>query len=85
MVEKTGAVKGPVVVRELGEIGKYRVRLVRDRGRLVLDIREYVKGANFEGFTRKGIRLVSPKEMLALHGMVAETIAELEREGAKTA
>lgn len=50
-----------VVVREFGEVGKYRVRLVRSSDKpdapLLIDVREYVRGANYEGFTRKGIRL----------------------------
>lgn len=49
------------VVRELADVGKYRVRVVKPSGKpgtpAVLDVREYVKGQNYEGFTRKGVRL----------------------------
>jgi len=51
-----GATNKPAVVREFGEIGKYRIRLIEDGGKMILDIREYVKGMNYEGFTRRGVR-----------------------------
>ncbi|MBI2932562.1 MAG: hypothetical protein HYY16_13005 [Planctomycetes bacterium] len=50
-----------VVLREMGEVGRYRVRVVKASEKPespeLLDIREYVRGANYEGFTRKGVRL----------------------------
>lgn len=46
------------VVREFPPIGKYRVRLVKSqKGVVSLDVREYVAGETFEGFTRRGIRI----------------------------
>jgi hypothetical protein len=45
------------VVREFDAIGKYRVRLLRDKGRLFLDIREYLDEETYKGFTRRGVRL----------------------------
>jgi hypothetical protein len=64
-----------VVDRDCGQIGKYRVRLVRasdkpDAPRL-LDVREWVKGANYEGFTRKGVRL-GAAEARALRAILEE-------------
>jgi hypothetical protein len=49
-----------VVIQDMGCVGKYRARIVMTsakNARAVLDIREYAIGANFEGFTRKGIRI----------------------------
>lgn len=59
------------VVKEFTPIGKYRVRLVSPITSgprpVYLDIREYINGENFQGFTRKGIRLDAPSmELLSL-------------------
>lgn len=55
-----------IVVREFPDIGKYKVRLVqkstRDE-RLILDIREYANGPNYQGFTRRGVRLMVQDEL----------------------
>jgi hypothetical protein len=64
-----------VVLRECGEVGRYRVRLVAasekpDAAKFV-DVREYVRGANYEGFTRKGVRL-GPSETRALRAVLQE-------------
>lgn len=50
-----------VVLREYPPVGKYRVRLLKpDTNSLpVVDIREYVMGEVFEGFTRRGIKLTA--------------------------
>ncbi len=46
------------VVKEFGNIGRYRVRLLGTQdGRNVLDIREWIANESFEGYTRRGIRL----------------------------
>lgn len=48
-----------VVLQEFPAIGKYRVRIVKpdEKSAAILDIREYVTGAGFEGFTRRGVKL----------------------------
>ncbi len=78
---RTKRVVKQIVVREFGEIGKYRVRIVRTSEKAGspawLDIREYVKGANFEGFTRKGVRL-GTAEMKALRAVLEEAGATIE-------
>jgi len=60
----------PVVVHEFPEVGKYRLRLVRSsagpRASIILDIREYARAETFEGFTRRGIRVVSKAEVESL-------------------
>jgi hypothetical protein len=70
-----------IVVREFGDVGKYRVRLVRASSKpeaaSFLDVREYVRGANYEGFTRKGVRL-GFAEARQLRGI----LEGLEQEGA---
>jgi hypothetical protein len=68
------------VLREFGEIdGKYRVRLIRSSqsSRVHLDIREFVRGSNYEGFTRKGVRIQSLAGIRALR----EALEEIEKEG----
>lgn len=47
------------VLQEFPPVGKYKVRLIKldDKSLPVIDIREYIAGASFEGFTRRGIRL----------------------------
>ena len=50
----------------LGQIGKYRIRKVRvSKDHEFLDIREYVIG-NYEGYTRKGIKLQFPDDVKEL-------------------
>lgn len=67
------------VLREFPPIGKYRVRLVASKrrgGEAVLDIREYVKGGDFEGFTRRGIRLSARAEMDLLRDVLKEVLEQ---------
>jgi hypothetical protein len=70
------------VVREFPPVGKYRVRLVHNPKRPdtdpVLDIREYVSSENFEGFTRRGIRLSDRAQIDLLRDVLKEI---LERNG----
>lgn len=48
-----------VVLQEFPAIGRYRIRLIKPEIKEgpILDIREYIVGDSFEGFTRRGIRL----------------------------
>jgi hypothetical protein len=58
-----------IVVREFPDIGKYKVRLVQKSARdarLILDIREYANGANYQGFTRRGVRIMVQDELAKL-------------------
>ena len=66
-----------VVVREFQQIGRYRVRLVRESKEgspLHLDVREYAVGANFQGFTRKGIRLTAPDDLARLREAIDQAL-----------
>lgn len=58
------------VLHEYPAIGKYRVRVVRNEtrraGGTMLDVREYIQSETFEGFTRRGIRLGSDRELAQL-------------------
>lgn len=54
-----------LVIREFPTVGKYRVRLVKGKEGDLLDVREYINTHEFEGFTRRGIRL-SMSEIEAL-------------------
>ena len=59
------------VVKEFDAIGKYRVRLLAtDNGTQVLDIREYVKNEDFEGFTRRGVRMIVSQDTMLLGGIL---------------
>ncbi|MBV8878874.1 MAG: hypothetical protein JO332_02810 [Planctomycetaceae bacterium] len=66
------------VAREFPPLGKYRVRLLRHpkTGAKVLDIREYVSGESFEGFTRRGIRLGDLGQLDLLRDVLAELVRE---------
>ncbi len=46
------------VVKEFPKVGKYRVRLLRMKQGLALDIREWVETPKFTGFSRRGIRII---------------------------
>jgi hypothetical protein len=45
------------IIKDFGSMGKLRLRLLETKTGPALDVREYVEAANFEGFTRRGIRL----------------------------
>lgn len=45
------------VLVEYEPLGKYRVRVLESKGVEYLDVREYIEGQGFEGFTRRGIRI----------------------------
>lgn len=68
-----------VVLREFPPLGKYRIRLVRNPKRPqdppVLDIREYVSGESFEGFTRRGIRISDRAHIDLLRDVLNEILA----------
>jgi hypothetical protein len=67
------------VLREFPPLGKYRVRLLsgeRAKQR-VLDIREYVSGETFEGFTRRGIRLGDRAQIELLRDVFSELLRDL--------
>lgn len=56
------------VVKEFPTVGRYRVRVLSANGTdgRLLDVREYVSSDGFNGFTRRGIRLSSVKEVSEL-------------------
>ena len=67
-----------IVVREFPDIGKYKVRLVqkgvRD-ARLILDIREYANSPTFQGFTRRGVRLMVEDDLPKLRQVLDQIAA----------
>lgn len=69
-----------VVFQEFPPAGSYRIRLVRDaelKDLVALDVREYVSGRDFQGFTRRGIRLNLPA-MKKLKEALDVAITQLE-------
>lgn len=71
-----------IVVREFPDIGKYKIRLVQKSARdarLILDIREYASGPNYQGFTRRGVRLMVEDEVPKLAGTIDGLGAAAER------
>lgn len=79
---RNGRTRKPVeqiLVKEFPALGKYRVRVVKgtkpDAPRF-LDIREYAKSAEFEGFTRRGVRIALPDQLEVLRRILDEA-AEL--------
>jgi hypothetical protein len=69
-----------IICHELPAVGKYRVRLVKEdlKAPVALDVREYVKGREFEGFTRRGIKLSTTKDIMALRDDLNVVLAMLE-------
>ena len=67
-----------IVLREFPDLGKYKVRLVqkskRDE-RKILDIREYANGPTFQGFTRRGVRIMVDEELPKLRAIMDEIAA----------
>ena len=80
-VDSNGAARpapAQIVVREFADIGKYKVRLLRKSSRdarLILDIREYADSPTFQGFTRRGIRIMVQEELPRLR----EVLDQIER------
>lgn len=64
------------VLKEYPAVGKYRVRLVRTRNGAFFDVREYISGESFEGFTRRGIRLAGPEEIRLLAEQLKQAEAD---------
>ena len=67
------------VLREFPPIGKYRIRLLsgaKPKER-TLDVREYVSGEMFEGFTRRGIRLSDRAQVELLRDVLSELLRDL--------
>lgn len=67
------------VIREFPSIGKHRIRLLahsktREKS---LDLREYVSLESFEGFTRRGIRLVDRAQVELLRDILSEVLRDL--------
>lgn len=69
-----------IICHEFPAVGKYRVRLTKEdpKAPVVLDVREYIKGREFEGFTRRGIRLATTKEIMELRDNLTTAINMLE-------
>jgi hypothetical protein len=64
------------VLQEFPPVGKYRIRLIQNpkRGTKSLDIREYATGESFEGFTRRGVRLVDGAQLRLLRDAITDVI-----------
>ena len=68
---------------DLGRVGPYRARLVRNGDRAVkLDLREYVQSPSFTGWTQRGIRL-DIQAVLGLQALVADAVARLQTPAAQ--
>ena len=67
------------VQNELPPVGRYRVRVLKDSRKPVeqrrsLDIREFVNGDVFEGFTRRGIRLTTKEQVELMRDALNEAL-----------
>ncbi len=64
------------VLQEFPAVGKYRIRLVKrpKKDAAVLDIREYVSSESFEGFTRRGITILSKTQAETLLTVLGEVL-----------
>lgn len=67
------------VIKEFGEISKYKVRVIRStKGEPQLDIREFIDVDGFCNFTRRGIR-VNLKEFRSLSKDSQEILKIMEK------
>lgn len=64
------------VIKEFPALGRYRIRVVRRRGKKALDIREYITAEKFEGFTRRGIMLSTGEDCETLKNILEEIDAK---------
>lgn len=71
MAEKSTPPKDEVI-KEFPALGRYRVRVLKRRGKKALDIREYVNAETFEGFTRRGIVLSTGEDCEKLKDILEE-------------
>lgn len=67
------------VIREFPPVGKYRIRLLaRPKTKeKALDLREFVCSETFEGFTRRGIRLIDRAQVELLRDILSEVLRDL--------
>jgi hypothetical protein len=59
--------------------GSLRARIVRRKGKKYLDLREWHKGPDFEGWTKRGLRF-SASELRVLEGIIADAKVRLNAE-----
>ena len=67
------------VIRELTPVSRYRVRVLEDdkSRKRVVDIREWILGDSFEGFTRRGIRLTDRAQVDLLRDALREILESM--------
>lgn len=67
------------VIRELAPVSRYRVRVLEDdkSRKRVVDIREWILGDRFEGFTRRGIRLTDRAQVDLLRDALREILESM--------
>jgi len=67
------------VIRELAPVSRYRVRVLEDdkSRKRVVDIREWILGDSFEGFTRRGIRLTDRAQVDLLRDALREILESM--------
>ena len=67
------------VIREFPQIGRYRIRLLAHpkTNEKVLDLREYAVLESYEGFTRRGIRLVDRAQVELLRDILSEVLRDI--------
>lgn len=68
-------------VKEYAKAGGYRIRTLTDSRkppgrRLSLDIREYLNNEGFEGFTRRGIRLLDKVHVQNLRDILSTVLVD---------
>ena len=53
------AFKPEPVLKELGDINKYKLRKLKSKDGPIYDLREHVESDTYTGFTKKGVRLTT--------------------------
>lgn len=67
------------VIRELTPVSRYRIRVLEDdkSKKRVVDIREFLLGESFEGYTRRGIRLTDRAQVDLLRDALREILESM--------
>lgn len=67
------------VIREMPPVSRYRIRVLEDNKsrKRVVDIREWILGDSFEGYTRRGIRLTDRAQVDLLRDALREILESM--------
>ena len=65
-----------IVLREFPPVGRHRILVLETakRAQRIVDLREFVSGSSFEGFTRRGIMIADRAQAELLRDILTEIL-----------